>query len=124
MRTHQVWPNGNTKTAYNLHLTTIMIRQINALVNVFRIAAISLIVGTILNWRFDIIRLQADRTENNKIKQTENDTKLRCHNMKNWPPAAMTSTWIDYKNKLGFSLPPKCASTTLRMIQMAKVGFI
>lgn len=33
-------------------------------------------------------------------------------------------TWVDPKNQLAFSLPPKCASTSLRIIQMAKSGFI
>ena len=35
-----------------------------------------------------------------------------------------TFTWVDPTHKIGFSLPPKCASTTLRLIQMVKVGFI
>ena len=35
-----------------------------------------------------------------------------------------TLTWIDEKNKVGFTLPPKCASTTLRLVQMLKSGFL
>ena len=31
-------------------------------------------------------------------------------------------TWVDMENKIGFSIPPKCASTTLRIIQLAKSG--
>lgn len=50
--------------------------------------------------------------------------QIQCEMLVNQLKPDLTFTWIDRKNKIAFSLPPKCASTTLRLIQMAKVGFI
>ena len=70
------------------------------------------------------IHLNTDSSTTSSIRSKIEWIQAECGRLAATLRMELTFTWVDRKNKIGFSLPPKCASTTLRLIQMAKVGFI